>query len=259
MYCFYICPIGFKLLETCEENWKIRYALKIFSSPLEHDIQNTVPRPYLERLKVPYSGKFSRRRNFAICTIERQVAKISSCENFLWKFLPEKLRKLNALLSSLASGDRIDPNASWLKSLSKIKFPKFAQFFYDKLGHRNCEWIFEVSLFSLVWQFIANSYSHALISVLASYNRFNVVVQAWFPRQGRNFTHKIGRGLRSWPSREIKNCKIFSLVCLLVIRKNLCLRKFPAIRYSRQDSMRFRIQALTNHITVFCYTILEGY
>ena len=47
----------------------------------------------------------------------------------------------------------------------------------------------------LAWQFIANSYSHALISVLASYNRFNVVVQALFPRQGRNFTRKIVGGV----------------------------------------------------------------
>ena len=35
-----------------------------------------------------------------------------------------------------------------------------------------------------------------------------------------------------WPCRENKNRKkVFFLVCSLVIRENLCLRKFPAIRY----------------------------
>ena len=34
-----------------------------------------------------------------------------------------------------------------------------------------------------------------LTRVLAFYNHFNVVVQAWFPRQDSNFTHKIVGGV----------------------------------------------------------------
>ena len=59
------------------------------------------------------AGNFCEVQIFAIFVIECQVVKISSCENFfLPKCLPEKLRKLSALPSSLASGDRIDPNLS---------------------------------------------------------------------------------------------------------------------------------------------------
>ena len=40
-----------------------------------------------------------------------------------------------------------------------------------------------------------------------------------------------GCGQRSWHCGEIKNHKMIFLLCLLVVCKNLCLQKFPAIQY----------------------------
>ena len=95
-----------------------------------------------------------------------------SHENFFpWKFLPpklvaDKLRKLTALPLSLISRDSTDPNYSykhWANcGISLIIVT------YDQLAfhHHNCKWIFGVSMFPLEWQFIANSYPHALITSL---------------------------------------------------------------------------------------------
>ena len=125
------------------------------------------------------AGNFREVEIFTIFTIECQITKFLPPKIFAWQV--EKAKHI-------AVKPRI-----WRQNWSQfvVETPSNLR----KFCFGNCEWIFRVSLFPLAWQFITNSYSHVLISVLASYNHFNVVVQAWFPKQGRNFTRKIVGGM----------------------------------------------------------------
>ena len=68
----------------------------------------------------------------------------------------------------------------------------------------------------------------SLISVLAFYNRFNVVVQASLTSLAGSQCHMPILGRDQVTKLKSRN---FFLLSLLVIHENLCLRKFPAIRY----------------------------
>ena len=68
----------------------------------------------------------------------------------------------------------------------------------------------------------------SLISVLAFYNRFNVVVQASLISLAGSQCHMPILGRDQVTKLKSRN---FFLLSLLVIHKNLCLRKFPAIWY----------------------------
>ena len=183
--------------------------------------------------RVPHSGKFSWGRNF------RDFRdRMPSRENFFpRKFLPPKIFAWEFEKAKRITVEPRIRRQDWPQFV--IEEPsKLRKLYLGKrlrstcLSSRNYKWIFGVSLFPSAWQFIANSYSHALVCVLASYSRFNVVVQAWFPRQGCNFTHKIVGGvvLDCDQVAKLKIANFFSWCVCWWFVKIYARKNFPAIR-----------------------------
>ena len=79
--------------------------------------------------------------------------------------------------------------------------------------HHNCKRIFRVSLSWPTATYVPSRFAC---------NCFNVVVQAWFLRQGCHFTCEMVSGAKLKITK-----KIFFLPCLLVIHENLSSRNFP--------------------------------
>ena len=115
---------------------------------------------------------------------------------------------------------------------------------------RNCEYILGVSSLPLAWQFFTDSDRHALISV-------EILLSFWCWKD----TLRLTISMREIVGGEVRHCdlvakrkiaKFFSGV--LVIHKNLCLRKVPARRYHFEQNNWSTYSFSLSHYSNKCHS-----
>ena len=181
--------------------------------------------------KLLYSGKFSWGRNFRNFRNQKPA-----WENL--KFLPPKF--LTDESSTVSSRHRSSKSTeNWpvccrsIKQTAEIFRNRSTRLLSPQLWTDLCVCSFPLAVSH--GSFFADSNRHALITVVTSYYHFDIEIHAdghlatpppgpGDEAKGHHF-HVVncnGYGQTSWPCHENKNCEIFFLACLLVIRENLC-------------------------------------